>query len=522
MMLHRISILIVAISICGTGLAHAAQSNKRPNIVVILVDDMGFSDIGCYGSEIPTPNLDKLAATGLRFTQYYNTGRCCPTRAALLTGLYSHQAGVGHMTADRGEDGYRGDLNAHCVTIAQVLRSAGYRTYMTGKWHVTKFVQPADETKKFNWPLQRGFDRYFGIIQGAADYYRPHPLTRDNQVVEPGEGFYTTDAFVDNAVKMIDAGDPSKPFFLYVAFNAPHYPLMAPQEEIAKYRGRYKIGWDELRKQRNARQIDLGIVDKQWALSPLPPVVHPWTAVSAAEQDRFDHIMAIYAAVVSHMDSAVGRLVDSLQKRNVLDNTLILFLSDNGANAESGPNGKLNGTPPGAAGSEVFEGQSWATLSNTPLRRYKHFNHEGGIATPLIVHWPARIKTPGELRKQPGHVIDIMPTCVAAADASYPSTFQGQSISPLEGKSLVPALDNQPIEREALYWEHEGNAAIRAGDWKLVRLGRNGAWELYDLKSDRTELHDLSAAQPNRAQELAARWDAWAKRAHVKPYPKGR
>ena len=233
--------------VVGTAFAHAsAPPDKRPNIVVILVDDMGFSDIGCYGSEIPTPNLDKLAATGLRFTQFYNTGRCCPTRAALLTGLYSHQAGMGHMTADRGQDGYRGDLNEHCVTIAEALRPAGYRTYMTGKWHVTKFVQPADEAKKFNWPLQRGFDSYFGIIQGAADYYRPKPLTRDNQIVQPGEGFYTTDAFVDNAVKMIDAGDQAKPFFLYVAFNAPHYPLMAPQEEIAKYLGKYKIGWDEL------------------------------------------------------------------------------------------------------------------------------------------------------------------------------------------------------------------------------------------------------------------------------------
>ena len=519
---YRISVLFAAVFVCCSAAAQAGAADKRPNIVVILVDDMGFSDIGCYGSEIPTPNLDKLAATGLRFTQFYNTGRCCPTRAALLTGLYSHQAGIGHMTADRGEDGYRGDLNEHCVTIAEALRPAGYRTYMTGKWHVTKFVQPVDEAKKFNWPLQRGFDSYFGIIQGAADYYRPKPLTRGNQIIEPGEGFYTTDAFVDNAVRMIDSGDQAKPFFLYVAFNAPHYPLMAPQEEIAKFRGKYKIGWDELRKQRQAKQIEQGIVDKQWALSPLPPAVHPWAAVSPAEQDRFDHIMAIYAADVLHMDSAVGRLVDSLQKRSKLDNTLIFFLSDNGANAESGPNGKLNGDLPGAVGSEVFEGQSWATLSNTPLRRYKHFNHEGGIATPLIVHWPDKIKTPGELRKQPGHVIDIMATCVDVAQASYPKEIKGQAILPMEGTSILPALDNRPIDREAIYWEHEGNAAIRVGDWKLVRLGRNGRWELYDLKNDRTELHDQSAARPELAQELASKWDAWAKRAHVKPYPKGR
>jgi arylsulfatase len=492
----------------------------RPNIVVILVDDMGFSDIGCYGSEIPTPNLDKLAATGLRFTQFYNTGRCCPTRASLMTGLYSHQAGVGHMTQDRGEDGYRGDLNDRCVTIAQVLQTAGYRTAMTGKWHVTKFVKPADDSQKFNWPLQRGFEHYLGIIQGGADYFRPSPLTRENEPIQPGDGFYTTDAFVDNAIRFIDVGDHAKPFFQYIAFNAPHFPLMAPQDEIAKFRGRYKVGWDKLRQSRYARQIELGVVDKAWALSPRPPEVRAWDSVPAAEQDRFDHIMAIYAAVVAHMDQAVGRFVDALRQRGVLDNTLILFLSDNGANAESGPNGRLEGRSPGSTDSTVFEGQSWATLSNTPLRRYKHFNHEGGISTPLIVHWPEQIKTPGELRHQPGHLVDIMATCVEVAGAKYPAEFRGKPIEPMEGRSLLPALENKPIERDAIYWEHEGNAAIRVSDWKLVRLGHNGPWELYNLKTDRTELHDLASSEPDRAKQLAAKWEAWAQRAHVKPYPK--
>ena len=260
-------------------------------------------------------------------------------------------------------------------------------------------------------------------------------------------------------------------------------------------------------------------MDKAWALSPRPPEVKAWDRLTPAEQDRFDHIMAIYAAVVAHMDRAVGRFVDALRERKVLDNTLILFLSDNGANAESGPNGRLEGDVPGATQSVVFEGQSWATLSNTPLRRYKHFNHEGGIATPLIVHWPERVKTPGELRKQPGHLVDIMATCVDVAGANYPTEFRGQPILPMEGKSLLPALDNKPIQRDALYWEHEGNAAIRVGDWKLVRLGRGGPWELYDLKADRTELHDLAAAKPELVRTLAAKWDAWAQRTHVKPYP---
>jgi arylsulfatase len=501
------------------GSVRAADAPARPNIVVILVDDMGFSDIGCYGSEIPTPNLDKMAAGGLRFTQFYNTARCCPTRASLLTGLYSHEAGVGHMTEDRGEDGYRGDLNNRCVTIAEVLRTAGYRTAMTGKWHVTKFVNPPNDKQKFNWPRQRGFEHYFGIIQGGADYFRPQPLTCENEHVQPDAGFYTTDAFVDNAIRFVDAGDRAKPFFLYLAFNAPHFPLMAPQDEIAKFRGKYLTGWDRLRAERRAKQIELGVMDKAWALSPRPPEVKAWDRLTPDEQDRFDHIMAIYAAVVSHMDRSVGRFVDALRERKALDNTLILFLSDNGANAESGPNGRLEGDVPGATRSVVFEGQSWATLSNTPLRRYKHFNHEGGIATPLIVHWPERVKTPGALRKQPGHLVDIMATCVDVAGAKYPTEFRGKPILPMEGKSLLPALDNRPIQRDALYWEHEGNAAIRVGDWKSVRLGRGGPWELYDLKTDRTELHDLAAAKPELLRTLAAKWDAWAQRTHVTPYP---
>lgn len=499
----------------------AAAPGDRPNIAVILVDDMGFSDIGCYGSEIPTPHLDNLAANGLRFTQFYNTGRCCPTRAALLTGLYSHQAGVGHMVADRGQPGYRGNLNDRCVTMAEVLRAAGYRTAMAGKWHVTKFVQATNETEKADWPRQRGFDHYFGIIQGSANYFRPKPLTRENEVIEAPDGFYTTDAFVDNAIRFLDAGDKSKPFFLYLAFNAPHFPLMAPQEEIAKFRGRYKIGWDKLREQRRARQIELGIVDQAWPLSPRPPEVKPWEVLTPDEQDHFDHLMAIYAAVVAHMDAAVGRFVEALRRRGALDNTVIFFLSDNGGNAESGPEGRYNGQPPGSENSNIYCGQSWATLENTPFRRYKHFNHEGGISTPLIVQWPARIRAGGQLRTQPGHLIDIMATCIDLAAAAYPKEFNRKTIQPMEGRSLLPAFDNQPIQRDALFWEHEGNAAVRVGDWKLVRLGRNGPWELYNLKADRTELHDLAATLPDRVNELAATWDAWAARAQVKPYPAG-
>ncbi|MEI7533303.1 MAG: arylsulfatase [Verrucomicrobiae bacterium] len=501
---------------------HAADApSKKPNIVVILVDDMGFSDIGCYGSEISTPNLDTLAANGVRFTQFYNTSRCCPTRASLLTGLYSHQAGMGGMIQDGGEDGYRGDLNDRCVTIPEVLRAAGYSTYAAGKWHVTKYTK-ADTTpeQKFNWPLQRGFERYFGFIPGAANYFHPEGLASGNDWLPvPGEHFYTTDAFTDNAIKFINDTPTNKPFFLYLAYNAPHFPLQALPEDIAKYRGKYKIGWDKLREQRHAKEIQLGIVDQAWALSPRSDVIKAWDKLTPAEQDRFDQIMSIYAACVDHMDQAVGRLVADLRQRGVFDNTLILFMSDNGGNAESGPDGKLLGKPAGSGDSRVYCGESWANLENTPFRRYKHFNHEGGIATPLIAHWPAGIAAKGELRSQLGHVIDIMSTCVEVAGAKYPAEFKGKPILPMEGKSLVPAFGNQSIERDGIYWEHFGNAAVRVGDWKLVRLGRNGAWELYNLKTDRTELHDLAAQEPARAKELADKWDAWAVRAHVKPYP---
>lgn len=505
--------------------ADAPKSATKPNIVLILVDDMGFSDIGCYGSEIATPNLDALAAKGLRFTGFYNAGRCCPTRASLLTGLHPHQAGIGHMTNDRGLDGYRGDLTTHCVTIPEVLRDAGYSTFMVGKWHVTKHTGPKDPAdKQFNWPLQRGFDRYFGVLRGTSDYFKPVNLFEDNtHIPNVGEGFYTTDAFVDHAIQFITERPKDKPFFLYTAFNAPHFPVQAPAEDIARYRGRYKAGWDTLREQRHARQIELGLLDGKWPLSPRADKVKAWESLTADQQDRFDLMMATYAACVEHMDRAVGRLVEALRAAGSLDNTLILFLSDNGGNAETGPNGKLEGDP-SKADSQSHCGESWANLENTPFRLYKHFIHEGGIATPLIVHWPAGFAARGEFRNQPGHLIDIMATCVAVSGAKYPAERNGQAILPMEGLSLLPAFaNNQPLQREALYWEHEGNAAVRVGDWKLVRVGLNGNWELYNLADDRTELSDLARQEPDRVKDLSEKWNAWAKRAKVLPYPqKGR
>jgi arylsulfatase len=497
-----------------------AATPSKPNIIVILVDDMGFSDLGCFGSEIPTPNLDKLADTGLRFTQFYNTGRCCPSRAALLTGLYSHEAGIGHMTEDDELPGYRGRLNDNCVTIAQVLGGAGYFTAMTGKWHVGQNFGVV--------PWNRGFDRSlnspaggFYFPEGKKDrlYLNGRKLADD--APEFPTNWYSTDLYTDYAIKFIDEGRAAKkPVFLYLAYNAPHFPLQAPADEIARFRGKYMIGWDKLREQRNAKQKKLGLLNPAWELSPRPDDVKAWDALNDKQKDRFDEIMSIYAACVAHIDTSVGKLVEALKERGMFDNTVIFFMSDNGGNAESGPHGKLEGEHPGGAYSTVYCGKSWATLENTPFRRYKHFNHEGGVSSPFIAHWPAGFSAHGEFRQQPAHLIDIMATCVDLSGAQYPTEFNGHSILPMEGRSLAPMFENKPVQRDALYWEHEGNAAVRVGDWKLVRAGYRGAWELYDMKADRTEMHDLSSEHADIAKDLLAKWEAWTERTHVKPFPK--
>lgn len=520
--IRRALCVLTAFAILPLSDRAAAAPPAKPNIIIMLADDMGFSDLGCYGSEIPTPNLDHLAATGLRFLQFYNTGRCCPSRATLLTGLYAHEAGVGHMTQDDELPGYRGRLNDNCVTIAEVLRTAGYFTAMSGKWHVGQQAGVV--------PWKRGFDR--SINSPAGGFYYPEGKNgriylngrelRDDSPELP-KNWYSTDLWTDYGLKFIDeARATNKPFFLYLAFNAPHFPLQAPADEIARFRGKYLIGWDKLREQRHAKQKQLGIVDPTWELTPRPKDVKAWDKLSDKDKDRFDEIMSIYAACVAHIDTDVGRLVAALKERGVLDNTLIFFMSDNGGNAESGPNGRLEGEHPGAAGSTVFCGKSWATLENTPFRRYKHFNHEGGIASPFIVHWPAGFSAQNEFREQQGHLIDLMATCVNVGGATYPTEFHGQTIPPMEGRSLVPAFQNKTIQRDAIFWEHEGNAAVRTGDWKLVRAGYKGKWELYDMKKDRTEMHDVSAEKPEVFKELVAKWEAWAERTHVKPYPKGK
>ncbi len=527
--------------------------SDRPNIVVVLVDDMGFSDIGCYGSEICTPNIDALAANGVRFTQFYNTGRCCPTRASLLTGLYPHQAGVGWMMADNGHDGYRGELSRDSATIAEVLRPAGYGTYMSGKWHVTKHTKP--EGPKDNWPRARGFDRFFGTIHGAGSFYDPNSLTLDDAQIVPGEGFYYTDAITDHAVEFVEqhhAQRPDDPFFLYLAYTAPHWPMHALPEDIAKYRGRYDKGWDALRKERWQRMVEMGLVDQQWGMTDRDPGVKAWS--EAPDRDWHTKRMEVYAAMIDRVDQQLGRVLETLRRTGRFDDTLILFLADNGGCAEEyGSSGAIKPDPrkpvelqpmgpdelqtrmqprftrdgrpvrtgrgvvPGPADTYIAYGKGWANASNTPFRRYKHWVHEGGIATPLIAHWPRGIARRGKLEPQPGHLIDIMATCVDAARCEYPAEVGDRAVQPLEGASLMPAFAGDALERETLFWEHEGNRAVRRGDMKLVAAGKNGPWELFDLTNDRTERFDLAAARPEMVAELAALWTAWAERARVLP-----
>ena len=515
------------IACLALGLGVEGRAGERPNVLLILVDDMGFSDIGCYGGEIPTPQIDALAAGGVRFTQFYNTARCSTTRASLLTGLYPHQAGMGYLDSLRKPEsrGTHGRLHERCVTLAEVLGGSGYHTSLVGKWHLGQ--------QHGTPPWERGFQRtastqfgelYFPVERSSNAakfvYLDGRKVPADSPEVGNGS-WYSTLMFTDWALKFVDdARAQDKPFFLYVAHGAPHFPLKAPREVIAKYRGRYPQDWDALRQARYQRQIELGIIDPRWPLSPRPDDVPAWDSLSADEQDRFDHIMAVYAAMIDCIDQSVGRMVEGLRQRGMLDNTLILFLSDNGGNAESGPRGIAEGEPLGGPDSKVFLGMCWATLNNTPFRRYKHFTHEGGISTPLIAHWPAGIPAErnGSLEHQPAHLIDIMATAVDLTGADYPAQHRGQAILPMQGVSLAPALAGQPLQRpQPIFWEHEGNRGIRAGDWKLV-MKYLGPWELYNLDADRTEQQDLAVQYPERVQQLAEQWEAWAAAGFVDPW----
>ncbi len=513
--------------------AQRSGGNPRPpNILLILADDMGYSDIGSYGSEISTPNLDRLAKDGVKFTQFYNCARCCPSRACLLSGLYPHQAGVGHMVDKEGPlPAYANDLSPYCRTIPEVLKTAGYQTYMAGKWHVTP-VSPS----KQNWPLQRGFDRYYGIIHGAADYFNPITLTNGNSNVEPEPNYYFTDALGDRASQFItEAAQKNQPFFLYAAFTAPHWPLHALDREIEKYRNRYHAGWEALREERHERQLRSGLLEKRWALSPRDYDSPAWK--EAPNKEWQIQRMAVYAAMVDRLDQNIGKLLTALQASKQENNTLVMFMSDNGGCAEelgpraSGlhiPKATRQGTPvkignlpenmPGHEDTYQSYGLPWANASNTPFRLYKHWVHEGGISTPLIARWPDRIRPSQKAISEPCHFVDLMATCVGVSGAHYPSEVDGHPVRPMQGMNLLPVIDGKVRQaNRTLFWEHEGNWAVRHGRWKLVRKFP-GQSELYDIETDRTELHDRINDQPQIAADLNAQWQAWAKDSGVLPW----
>jgi arylsulfatase A-like enzyme len=520
--MKRLLLTSFGLCIIAATTMHSIAAGERPNVVVILVDDMGWSDIGCYGSEIPTPHLDALASNGVRFTQFYNTGRCSPTRASLLTGHYPHQAGMGHLdnTVKPNHPGFQGKIADTSVTMAEVLKDAGYFTAMTGKWHLGQ--------QHGTPPWKRGFDRSLNLQAGGVHFHNQTGSKGGAKLYLNGEQrplndpefgeWYGTFLWSQWGLKFIDEAISAKqPFFLYLAHCAPHFPLMAPEADIAKYRGKYLAGWDALRVTRHQRQIEMGLVDPKWPLTPRDDKSPAWADVPDHDRQRFDHIMSIYAAMIDTMDRSVGLLVEGLRERGQLDNTLILFVSDNGGNAESGPNGRYEGANPGDAHSNVYLGQNWATLNNTPFRKWKHYVHEGGTATPLIAHWPTGIAESqrGQLNHQPGHVVDIMPTVVAVTLAQYPSKRESHAIDPIKGVSLLPAFSGKPLVRdEPIYFNHEDNRAVRDGQWKLVALA-DQPWELYNIQADRTELHNLASQHPDRVDTMAAQYNAWAKRTRV-------
>ena len=525
------------------------MTTQKPNIVLILNDDMGYSDIGCYGGEVETPHLDRLARGGLRFSSFYNTARCSPSRASLMTGLHPHQTGVGILTYDSGPEGYAGNLNHRCVTIPQVLKASGYRTYMSGKWHVaSSLTQPSD-----TWPLQRGFDAFYGTIIGAGSFYDPNTLTRGNENIEHearAPGFFYTDAISDNAVGFIEAHcreHAGESFFEYVAYTAPHWPLHAHADDIAKYKGRFDAGWDQLRETRLKNLVASGILKAHWKLTERDPGQPAWSESEQDEQFRAWTLrcMEVYAAQIDRMDQGIGRIVAALEASGQLDNTLIIFLADNGACAEdipenvtvdelvqklmiaraqtrSGEPVHFGNTPdvmPGPENTYQSYGTAWANLSNAPFRLYKHWIHEGGISTPLIAHWPNGIAQAdqGGLRHAPGYLPDIMATIVDVSGTTYPASFEGHVVEPLEGQSLLPVFaHDSKTDRKPMFWEHEGNAAVRIGRWKLVRRYPRD-WELYDMDADRTELNDLAAAHPQRVADMATQYEAWATRCGVIP-----
>ncbi len=503
---------------------------EKPNVLIILVDDMGYSDISCFGSEIPTPNIDKLAQHGMRMTQFNNAARCCPSRAALLTGLYPHQAGMGHQNRDRHIPSYRGKIMDNATTIAELLSLNGYKTYQVGKWHVGN--------ERDSWPDKKGFNKFFTLIEGAMNYYNNWPwvegqdsleLTYNGEEYEIGEEFYATSAFTDTANSFLKHHDQSEPFFMYLAYNAPHWPLHAPQEDIDKYRGKFLIGWDSLRTHRFEKMKEIGIIDDRYVLSERFHSVPAWISLSDSVKVEWDLKMALYAAVMENLDEGIGQVYKTLQETGQLENTMIIFLSDNGGSFENPvpKNAPWSDHPtdglPGSERSFPSYGTPWANVSNTPFSYFKSYLHQGGIATPLIVHYTGKVPAGDINTKTVGYITDLMPTILEFTGTEYPEKIGEREITPIEGISLLPAFfGDESVTRDTIFWEHQFNKAIRIGDWKLVsaykildKKGVDNKWELYNMAQDPAEHDDLSKQNPEQVLEMNKLYENWAKKVGV-------
>lgn len=532
------------------------QVSGRPNILVILADDLGYSDLGCYGSEIQTPNLDRLAQTGIRFSHFYNAGRSCPSRASLLTGLYPHQAGIGRMTFDDHLPGYRGTMTHNGVTIPEVLKDTGYQTGMVGKWHVAETplredqrvwlahqVEHEEFAPKENYPTHRGFEDFYGTIYGVVDYYDPFSLVHGEEPIrEVPKDYYSTIALTDSAVSYINRyAQSEKPFFMYLSYHSPHWPLHAPEKYVQKYADTYQVGWEKIRDARYERMKALGIFRDQSDFLSNRQSTKEWSENPDTVWDA--RAMAVHAAMIDCMDEGIGRVIQALEETGQLDNTLILFMSDNGCSPEicqnyppgenDRPDMLRDGTPmiyprqkealPGPETTYASLGPEWANVANMPFRFWKAKMYEGGICTPMIAHWPKGIQIEeGSVVDAPCHVIDVMATCLDLSGATYPTTYQGNDIIPYEGISLAPIFQTGVRKgHPVIGFEHFNEKALVSEDgWKIVQPGNKADWELYDLNRDRTEMHNVATEYPDRLQNMIDLYEAWANRTMVYPAPK--
>lgn len=552
----KIVLFSVVLMASSYATARQKENDHRPNIIIILADDLGYSDLGCYGGEIQTPNLDKLAESGVRFNHFYNTSRSCPTRASLMTGLYQHQAGIGRMTFDNNLPGYRGTLSRNAVTIAEVLKQSGYATSMVGKWHIAETPLRKDQrdwlnhqvfhdtfSDLSNYPVNRGFDKHYGVIYGVVDYFDPFSLVEGEVAVDSvPKGYYMTQALSDRAVEDINQyAKGNRPFMMYLAYTAPHWPLMALPEDIDKYKDVYQVGWEKIRNDRYERQKKMNLFPGNSDFLSDRQFKDSWESNPNKEWDA--RAMAVHAAMVDRMDRGIGQVIAALKKNGMLDNTLILFMSDNGASNEvcedyspgenDRPDMTRDGRPivyprnkevlPGPETTYASIGARWANVANTPFRFWKAKSYEGGICTPMIAYWPKGIKkNVGGITQAYGHVMDIMATCIDLAGATYPKTYKGHTIIPMEGKSLVPIFTKGKREGHDYYgFEHFNERAFISNDgWKIVRTTNGDKWELYNLTNDRSEKNNLSETYPDRVKSMVVQYEAWAKRCLVEPSPK--